>query len=76
MHATTTTLDNNRVKLVVELDDAEMNDALDAAAVSLAKQVSVKGFRKGKVPKNVLVAHIGGLEVLRAEAIRESMPDF
>jgi trigger factor len=24
----------------------------------------------------VLVAHIGGLEVLRAEAIRESMPDF
>jgi trigger factor len=76
MHATTTTLDNNRVKLVVELDDAEMNEALDAAAVSLAKQVSVKGFRKGKVPKNVLVAHIGGLEVLRAEAIRESMPDF
>jgi trigger factor len=28
------------------------------------------------VPKNVLVAHIGGLEVLRSEAIRESMPDF
>lgn len=76
MRATSTDLDNNRVKLVVELDDAEMNEALDAAAVSLAKQVSVKGFRKGKVPKNVLVAHIGGLGVLRAEAIRESMPDF
>jgi trigger factor len=60
----------------VELDDAEMDEALDAAAKSLAKQVSVKGFRKGKVPKNVLVAHIGGLGVLRAEAIRESMPDF
>jgi trigger factor len=76
MRATTTSLDNNRIKLVVELDDAEMNDALDAAAASLAKQVTVKGFRKGKVPKNVLVAHIGGLEVLRSEAIRESMPDF
>lgn len=76
MRATSTSLDNNRIKLVVELDDLEMNDALDAAAVSLAKQVSVKGFRKGKVPKNVLVAHIGGLEVLRSEAIRESMPDF
>jgi len=76
MRATSTDLDNNRVKLVVELDDAEMDEALDAAAKSLAKQVSVKGFRKGKVPKNVLVAHIGGLGVLRAEAIRESMPDF
>jgi trigger factor len=76
MRAISTSLDNNRIKLVVELDDAEMNEALDAAAASLAKQVSVKGFRKGKVPKNVLVAHIGGLEVLRAEAIRESMPDF
>jgi trigger factor len=76
MRAISTSLDNNRIKLVVELDDAEMDEALDAAAASLAKQVSVKGFRKGKVPKNVLVAHIGGLEVLRAEAIRESMPDF
>ncbi len=76
MRATSTSLDNNRIKLVVELDDSEMSAALDAAAASLAKQVSVKGFRKGKVPKNVLVAHIGGLEVLRSEAIRESMPDF
>ncbi|MHB1089038.1 MAG: trigger factor [Acidimicrobiales bacterium] len=76
MRATSTTLDNNRIKLIVELDDSEMDQALDDAAASLAKQVSVKGFRKGKVPKNVLVAHIGGLEVLRSEAIRESMPDF
>jgi trigger factor len=38
--------------------------------------VSVKGFRKGKVPKNVLIANIGGPSVLRSEAIRESMPDF
>jgi trigger factor len=38
--------------------------------------VSVKGFRKGKVPKNVLIANIGGTSVLRTEAIRESLPDF
>ena len=76
MRATTTTLDNNRIKLSVEIDDAEMDEAIDAAAVTLAKQVSVKGFRKGKVPKNVLIANIGGPAVLRSEAIRESMPDF
>ena len=76
MRATTTYLDHNRVKLSVEIDDAEMDVAIDAAAASLAKQVSVKGFRKGKVPKNVLIANIGGAGVLRSEAIRESMPDF
>jgi trigger factor len=76
MRATTTSLDNNRVKLSVEIDDAEMDEAIDAAATALAKQVSVKGFRKGKVPKNVLIANIGGPSVLRSEAIRESLPDF
>ena len=39
MRATTTTLDNNRVKITVEIDDTEMNEAIDAAAVELAKQV-------------------------------------
>jgi trigger factor len=76
MRATSSTLDNNRIKLVVEVDDAEMNEALDAAAATLAQQVSVKGFRKGKVPKQVLIANIGGAAVLRSEAIRESLPDF
>ena len=76
MRATTTFLDNNRVKLTVEVDDREMDQAIDVAAAALAKQVSVKGFRKGKVPKNVLIANIGGPGVLRSEAIRESMPDF
>jgi trigger factor len=76
MRATTTTLDNNRIKLNVEVDEAEMDEAIEAAATSLAKQVTVKGFRKGKVPKSVMLAHLGGPEVLRAEAIRESMPDF
>jgi trigger factor len=76
MHATPTTLENNRIKLVVEVDESEMAVALDEAAATLAKQVNIKGFRKGKVPRNVLVAHLGGLEALRSEAIRESMPDF
>jgi len=76
MRATPTILENNRLKLVVEVDESEMAVALDETAATLAKQVSIKGFRKGKVPKNVLIAHLGGLEALRSEAIRESMPDF
>jgi trigger factor len=76
MRATTTLLENNRIMLTVEIDDTEMDEAMDDAAKTLSKQVSVKGFRKGKVPKNVLIANIGGASVLRSEAIRESLPDF
>ena len=76
MRATTTLLENNRIMLTVEIDDVEMDEAMDSAAKTLSKQVSVNGFRKGKVPKNVLIANIGGTSVLRSEAIRESLPDF
>jgi trigger factor len=76
MRATSMNLEDNRIKLLVEIDEAEMNEAIDAAATSLSKQMSVKGFRKGKVPKSVMIAHLGGPDVLRSEAIRESLPDF
>jgi trigger factor len=76
MHATSMNLDDNRIKLSVEIDEVEMNEAIDAAATSLSKQMTVKGFRKGKVPKSVMIAHLGGPDVLRSEAIRESLPDF
>ncbi|MDE3044412.1 MAG: trigger factor [Acidobacteriota bacterium] len=76
MRATASLVDTNKVKLTVEVEESEMAAAIDAAAAKLAKQVSIKGFRKGKVPKNVLVAHLGGAGALRAEAIRDSLPDF
>ena len=34
------------------------------------------GFRPGKVPRKVLEARMGGAGALRAEALRESLPDF
>jgi trigger factor len=76
MRATSTKLEDNRIKLMVEIDEVEMDEAIDSAATSLSKQMTVKGFRKGKVPKSVMIAHLGGPDVLRSEAIRESMPDF
>jgi trigger factor len=76
MRTTTTALENNHVKLTVEVDEPEMDKAIDTAATKLSKQVSIKGFRKGKVPKNVLMAHLGGPAALRNEAIRDAIPDF
>jgi trigger factor len=43
---------------------------------TLARQVRVPGFRPGKVPRKVLEARMGGAGALRAEALRESLPDF
>lgn len=76
MRATVTTVDNNKVKLAVEIDENEMARAIDEAAKKLGQQVTIKGFRKGKVPKNVLIAHLGGVGALRAEAIRDALPNF
>jgi trigger factor len=76
MRASTSSIDANKVRLTVVVEDSDMNVALNEMAQQLGRQISIKGFRKGKVPREVLIAHIGGPATLRAEAIRESLPDF
>ena len=48
------TLSPTRVKLTVEVPFDEMKSSLDAAYARIAKQVSIPGFRKGKVPARVI----------------------
>jgi trigger factor len=76
MRATTQPLEGNLIRLSVEIDEPEFEKAMGDVVKELAKQIRVKGFRPGKVPRKVLEAHMGGAGVLRAEAIRESLPDF
>ena len=44
------TLNPTRVKLTVEVPFEELKPSLDAAYKTIASQISVPGFRKGKVP--------------------------
>jgi trigger factor len=76
MRATTEPLEGNLVRLSVEIDEPEFDRALLGVAKTLASQVRVPGFRPGKVPRKVLEARMGGAGALRAEALRESLPDF
>ncbi len=76
MRATTETLEGNLVRLSVEIDEPEFDQALTDVVRALGKQVSVPGFRPGKVPRRVLEARMGGAGALREEALRESLPDF
>lgn len=50
MQASVTVLENNRVKLTVEVEAAAVEKAIEATAKVFAEDISVKGFRKGKAP--------------------------
>jgi trigger factor len=76
MRATSETQDDNKVKLTVEVDEAEVDVALDKVVRSIGASVRIPGFRPGKVPRRVLEARMGGATALRGEALREALPDF
>ena len=69
-------MEGNLVRLSVEVDEPEFDKALADVVRSLAREVRVPGFRPGKVPRKVLEARMGGAAALRAEALREALPDF
>jgi trigger factor len=76
MRATTESLEGNLIRLSVEIDEPEFDRALGDVVKTLASQIRVPGFRPGKVPRKVLEARMGGAGALRAEALREALPDF
>lgn len=76
MRATSEAVEGNKVRLSVEVDEAEVDRVLEEAVRTLSRQVRVPGFRPGKVPRQVLEARMGGAVALRAEALRDAIPDF
>src|SRR5436190_23216817 len=52
-------LPDNKVRLTVEVPQADLQHAVEHAKQDLAEAVKVPGFRKGKVPPQVLQARIG-----------------
>jgi trigger factor len=75
MRSTVEPLEGNKVKLSVEVDAEEFETAIDAAFRKIAQEVTVKGFRKGKVPRKVLERRIGPLAG-REQAMQDSLPQY
>jgi trigger factor len=75
MKSTLETLEDNRVKLSVEVDESEFDTAVNAAFKRIAKEVRMPGFRPGKAPRRLLEAQLGH-QVGRDEALREAMPEY
>jgi len=76
MRATSEVLEENKVRIAVEVDEDEVEAALATAAKALARQVRIPGFRPGHAPRPVVEARIGGAKALRDEAMRELLPDY
>jgi trigger factor len=69
------TLNPTRVKITVEVPFEELKPSLDAAYKKIAGQVNIPGFRKGRVPPQVIDQRFGRSMVLD-EAVNEALPRF
>jgi trigger factor len=61
-------LPENRVRLKVQVPSHDVHHAVEHAADDLAQSVKVPGFRKGRVPRQVLLQRVGR-ERLMTEAV-------
>ena len=75
MKSTLAPLEGNKVKLSVEVDDAEFDRDVDSAFRKIAREVRLPGFRPGKAPRRILEARIG-LEAARQQALQDAIPQY
>src|ERR1022692_4418659 len=68
MQAEIEELPENKVRLTVQVPSHDVHHAVEHAATDLAASVKIPGFRKGKVPREVLVRPVGQ-ERLMTEAV-------
>ncbi|WDT93007.1 trigger factor [Thermoleophilum album] len=68
-------LEGSRVRLTVEVAASEVARAVDRAARALGRDLRVPGFRRGKVPSQIVVRQLGWSAVLD-EAVRAELPDW
>ena len=62
------TVGENRVRLTVDVSPAQVKHAVEHAMSDLSESVKIPGFRKGKIPHQVLVSRLGR-ERIYSEAV-------
>jgi trigger factor len=71
----TSELPDSRVRVEVEVEPSAVDKALNQAAANLGRDLKIPGFRKGKVPPQVVLQRVGREAVLD-EAVRQALPDW
>ena len=73
MTVTIERLDNNEVKLNIEIESSVSSWEYDKACKRIAQRVNVPGFRQGKAPKNILEKYVG-IAALQREVLDSLLP--
>ena len=75
MNTTVEKLSPARVKINAEVDAGDIAARLDRAARQLGSELKMPGFRKGKVPAQIVIQRVGR-EAVFEQAMRESLPEW
>jgi trigger factor len=75
MKTTVTQLGDSRARVDVAIGADEVEKRLERAAQQLAGDMRVPGFRKGKVPAELVIQRVGREAVLE-QALRDSLADW
>ncbi|MBA3738024.1 MAG: trigger factor [Actinobacteria bacterium] len=75
METTVETTDPHTVKLTIEVPEEEFGKDLDRTYRTIANQIKIPGFRKGKVPKQIIDTQIGKDAILE-EFVNSSVPTY
>lgn len=66
-------LEGNQVQMTITVSQKDVDSAVQKAVKSIAQQVSVPGFRKGRAPRGVLELRVGK-EAILAQALDDLIP--
>ena len=67
-------LEKNMAKLTIEVSAEELEKAIQGAYLKQRKQISVPGFRKGKVPRQ-MIEKMYGVEIFYEDAANALIPE-
>lgn len=74
MEAKLAKIENSEAYIEVQVDADKLEEGLQNAYRKVVKEVSLPGFRRGRVPRQILEAHFGK-EILYQDAVEYVVPD-
>jgi len=75
LKTSTSDLEDNKVRIEVEVPPETVEQELNSAATELGREMRIPGFRKGKVPAQMVIRQLGREAVLD-EAVRHALPGW
>ncbi len=75
MKTTVTELENSRARVEAEVSAGDVATQIQRAARSLAREMRLPGFRKGKAPPSLVVQRLGFASVFE-QALQDALPEW